>query len=79
VWGDIEVEFAADALVVHIGPLPEQAGRLEHWHFDTFRARLGDGRGGWRYFTFRLDADGGVRAIRMDDQASFEFVRRAKR
>jgi CubicO group peptidase (beta-lactamase class C family) len=79
VWGDIEVEFAADALVVRIGPQPERAGRLEHWHFDTFRARLGDGRGGWSYFTFRLDADGGVRAMRMDDQASFEFVRRAKR
>jgi len=78
-WGDLVVSEADGALSVRIGPLPEQAGRLEHWHFDTFRAKMGDGRSGWSYFTFRVAADGSVRAIRLDDQASFEFVRRAAR
>ncbi len=79
VWGNVIVDLANGVLTVHIGPLAEQAGRLEHWHFDTFRARLGDGRGGWTYFTFRLAADGTVRGIRLEDADSFEFTRSAKR
>ncbi len=78
VWGDLVVERGAgDALTVRFGPAPENRGRLEHWQLDTFRARLGDGRGGWTYFTFRIGADGKVAALRFEDEASLEFARRA--
>lgn len=76
VYGDFQVVPEGDALVARLGPLAENAGRLEHWHFDTFRARLGDGRGGWSYVTFRIGADGAVAALRFEDAASFEFTRR---
>ena len=65
------------ALALHIGPAATQAGRLVHWHYDTFRTKLGDGRAGWTYVTFRLDAAGSVRALRLDDSDAFEFVRSA--
>ena len=34
------------------------AGPLEHWHYDTFRAALGDGRDAPLMVTFALDARG---------------------
>ncbi len=76
VYGDLTVSTEGDAQVVRFGPAPENRGRLEHWHHDTFRARLGDGRGGWTYFTFRVGADGHVAALRFEDQGALEFVRR---
>jgi CubicO group peptidase (beta-lactamase class C family) len=76
VYGDLKFELADGALAVRLGPSAERAGRLEHWHYDTFRARLGDGRDGWTYFAFRLDAAGAVAAVRFDDAASLEFARR---
>jgi CubicO group peptidase (beta-lactamase class C family) len=75
VYGDLEVKFADGALSVHFGPSPAHAGRLEHWHHDTFRARLGDGRDGFTWFTFRLDAAGAVAAVRFNDAPSLEFSR----
>jgi len=77
VWGDVKVTQEDGALALHIGPAATQAGRLVHWNYDTFRARLGDGRAGWTYVTFRLDGAGSVRAVRLDDSDAFEFVRLA--
>lgn len=76
VYGDLDVVSEAGGLALRIGPAPENRGRLEHWHHDTFRSRLGDGRGGWTYFTFRLGADGAVAAVRFEDQPSLEFARK---
>lgn len=76
VYGDMTFALADGALVTRFGPLPENAGRLEHWHHDTFRARLGDGRGGWTYLTFRLAGDGTVAAVRFMDSGELEFARR---
>jgi hypothetical protein len=78
VWGDVVVAEENGALVVHLGPQADHAGRLEHWHFDTFRTKLGDGRNGWTFVTFRVDGAGTVHAIRLDDSDGFEFVRRPK-
>ncbi len=75
VYGDLSIAAEAGALVVRFGPAPENRGALEHWHYDTFRARLGDGRGGWTYFTFRIGADGRIAAVRFEDDATLEFVR----
>lgn len=76
VYADLAVTQEGEALMIAFGPAPENRGRLEHWHHDTFRARLGDGRGGWTSFTFRLGADGAAAAVRFEDQAALEFVRR---
>lgn len=76
VYGDLSITADGGALFVRFGPAPENRGALEHFHLDTFRAKLGDGRGGWTYFTFRLGADGKVAAVRFEDSASLEFVRR---
>ncbi|MDQ8154888.1 MAG: serine hydrolase [Gemmatimonadota bacterium] len=76
VYGDLTLSFNDGALGAAFGPAAENRGRLEHWQYDTFRARLGDGRGGWTYFSFRLSAGGTVAAVRFDDQADLEFARR---
>jgi len=76
VYGDLTFALVDGALVAHFGPLADNAGRLEHWNYDTFRARLGDGRGGYTYFTFRLASDGTVAAVRFQDDAGLEFSRR---
>jgi hypothetical protein len=75
VYGDLKVSRDAAGLSVHFGPDAANAGVLEHWHHDAFRTRLGDGRGGWSWFTFRMGGDGKVAAIRFDDEASLEFAR----
>ncbi|MFN0099734.1 MAG: serine hydrolase [Gemmatimonadaceae bacterium] len=75
VYGDIVVTFVDGTLTLRFGSLPENRGLMEHWHHDTFSARLGDGRGGRTMFAFRLDAAGKVAALRFDDSADLEFVR----
>lgn len=76
VYGSAVVTFADGALRVAIGPLAQMAGTLEHFHYDTFRARMGDGRNGWSYVTFRLNQAGNVAAVRLQDASTLEFVRR---
>ena len=76
VYGDATVTLENGALRVALGPLPQNTGMLEHFHYDTFRARLGDGRSGWTYMSFRLNQAGEVAAIRLQDAATLEFVRR---
>lgn len=75
VYGDVRIAADGDALTISFGPAPENRGRLEHFHYDTFRTRFGDGRGGWTYFTFRIGSDGAIAALRFEDEASLEFVR----
>jgi hypothetical protein len=50
-------------LVVGIGPSPLNAGVLQHWNFDTFRARMGDGREGWTPIGFTPGLDGSVNGL----------------
>ena len=58
VWGDIEISATGGALGLRAGTNPMTAGPLEHWHYDTFRAVLGDGREAPLMVTFTLDARG---------------------
>ncbi|HEX5632887.1 MAG TPA: serine hydrolase, partial [Gemmatimonadales bacterium] len=58
VWADLQVEEEGDGLRVRYGSGPSTRGSLEHWHYDTFLARLGDGRGNPEFVTFQLDAAG---------------------
>lgn len=76
VYKDLRVEVVNGALVVHFGPSAQGTGTLAHWNYDTFRTRMGDGRDGWTYFSFRLGADGAVAAVRFDDAAGLEFKKK---
>lgn len=66
-WGEIVVTHEGDRLVLRMGPSQRNKGNLEHWHFDTFRTRFGDGRGGWSKVGFTLALDGSVGAVVLDD------------
>jgi CubicO group peptidase (beta-lactamase class C family) len=73
-WGRVEVAVEGGALVVRVGPSPRNGGVLEHWHFDTFRTRPGDGRQGWVYLDFDTGQDGAVAALRFSDTMVFTRV-----
>lgn len=79
-YGDITIAHAGGALQLAMGPLADNAGSLQHWHYDTFRVKLGDGRYGWNPVIFRDGADGGIAAVRLFDDSSeaLEFKRVAK-
>jgi hypothetical protein len=73
-WGSVVVSQRAGELVLSIGTSPLNAGRLEHWNYDTFRVRLGDGRGGWTYVGFNTGMDGAVASLALDSP-SMTFTR----
>lgn len=62
-WGAVTVGLEQGRLVIRIGPSPLNAGALEHWNYDTFRAKLGDGREGWIPIGFTLGLDGSVAGL----------------
>lgn len=66
-WGELKVTLEGQALALRMGPSPNFAGRLEHWHFDTFRTRFGDGRSGWTTVGFSTVLDGSIGALVLDD------------
>jgi len=72
-WGDVSVTLEGEGLVLRMGSSPEMAGRLEQWHYDTFRARLGVGLGGWEKFVFGMASDGSIASLQYED-ASFARV-----
>ena len=73
-WGPVVVSQRAGELVLSIGTSPLNAGRLEHWNYDTFRVRLGDGRGGWTYVGFNTGMDGAVASLALGSP-SMTFAR----
>jgi CubicO group peptidase (beta-lactamase class C family) len=74
-WGSMTVASDGDALRVQIGTSPGLRGSMQHWNYDTFRAMLGDGRGGANYLTFRLDGAGKVRMAVLDGSENYVFTR----
>lgn len=74
VYGDLTIIEKTGKLQVAMGPMPENAGTLEHWNYDTFRVKFGDGRYGWSYASFRRNSEGQVIAVRFDDDSN-EFER----
>jgi CubicO group peptidase (beta-lactamase class C family) len=71
-WGDISVTLEGAALVLRCGASANNLGRLEHWHYDTFRARLGSGIDGWEKYGFGMANDGSIASITVSD---LRFVR----
>jgi CubicO group peptidase (beta-lactamase class C family) len=75
-WGDLVLSMENGALRVTIGAGPDNTGMLEHWNYDTFRALLGDGRGGHTALTFELDPAGNPSAVMLDGSDQFLFKRK---
>jgi CubicO group peptidase (beta-lactamase class C family) len=76
VYGDIKIRLADGRLQAQFGPMPENAGTLQHWHYDTYRVKFGDGRYGWSLINFGMATDGSIHSLRLNDSADFEFTRK---
>ena len=74
-WGDIVVTVDGTGLRVAIGSSADNAGTMQHWHHDTFRGELGDGRGGRSLFVFQLDAAGAVSKVLFEGSDAYAFTR----
>ncbi len=74
-WGTAVVTLDGDRLRVQMGTSPTMRGALEHWHYDTFRTSLGDGRGGKSYLMFQLDGEGKVSRVLLDGSEDYAFTR----
>ena len=61
-----EIRVRADSAKLRIDRGPAFQGELEHWHFDTFRARWAARSLGTSFVTFRLNAQGKVDELQMD-------------
>src|SRR5918992_1331122 len=61
-----EIRVRADSAKLRIDRGPAFQGALEHWHFDTFRARWAARSLGTSFVTFRLNAQGKVDELQMD-------------
>lgn len=74
-WGDLVLTFAEGVLRMRVGVGPQNAGPLAHWHYDTFRATLGDGRGGPTQLTFAIDPEGKVAKVSLFGSDDYTFTR----
>ncbi len=75
-WGDLVLKMDGGRLRMTLGVGPDNTGFLEHWNYDTFRATLGDGRGGFTTMTFELDPSGNVSSVMLDGSELYRFKRR---
>ena len=68
-YGTVEVKLEDSGLVLEVGP--QFIGDLEHWHFDTFRARWRDESLGRAWVQFRLDRSGKVSEVEVEGWRPF--------
>ena len=74
-WGTLDVSLRQGALRMTLGAGPARAGSLTHWHYDTFRSTLGDGRDGATMLQFVLGTDGKVSRVLLYGSEAYAFVR----
>jgi CubicO group peptidase (beta-lactamase class C family) len=72
-YGTARVRHEGARLVLDFGP--GRIAELEHWHYDTFRARWRDPELGRSFVTFDLGHDGTVRAMSLERMGAFARVR----
>jgi CubicO group peptidase (beta-lactamase class C family) len=75
-WGDLVIKLDNGTLRMTLGTGADNTGLLEHWNYDTFRATLGDGRGGHTTMTFELDPAGNISSVMLDGSEQYRFKRR---
>ena len=68
-YGDATVKVADGKLRMSYGIAFD--GELEHWHYDTFRARWNNSALGRTFVTFALDADGKVKSVDFEGIGTF--------
>lgn len=76
--GDLEVILRNGNLQLHVGPMPENAGPLRHWQYDTFRWKPGDGRYGEMGVLFGQAAAGSIDAVSLDFGRPVRFERKQR-
>jgi hypothetical protein len=64
-YGNIEIAAKEGHLTIDFKSTPRMSGRLEHYQYDTFIARLDDQTIEPPYVTFSLNADGKVDRVTM--------------
>lgn len=69
-YGSAEVTLENGALVLRVGP--SFVGELEHWHFDTFRARWRDWQLGQAWVQFHLGREGKVEKVEVQGWQAFQ-------
>ena len=69
-YGKVEVKKEGKELVIHFWDTEGLQARLEHWHFDTYRAVWKNPAQREEFMQFHLNKNGGVEAL------DFEFVLR---
>jgi CubicO group peptidase (beta-lactamase class C family) len=72
-YGTLEIRLEGGRLVLDFGP--GRIAELEHWHYDTFRARWRDPELGRTFATFALGRDGAVREVELEGYAEFRRQR----
>jgi len=76
IWGEVEVHQEGEGLELKVGTNPLLTGPLQHWHYDGFRAELGDGRDAPIMVQFGLGGDGQVAELRVEGiEGKFARVR----
>ena len=68
-YGDANVRLANGVLKMSYGTAFD--GELEHWHYDTFRAKWNNRALGPNYVTFALGADGKVKSLDFEGIGAF--------
>ncbi len=69
-YGDVKVQHENNRLVVKYGSAFR--GSLEHWHYDTFRARWQDPQLGRTFVTFAVGPEGKTREMQIENVADFK-------
>lgn len=69
-YGEAEVRLEGGVLTLRVGPA--FVGVLEHWHFDTFRARWEDEQLGRAWVEFRLNRQGKVEEMEVQGWRAFQ-------
>jgi uncharacterized protein DUF3471/beta-lactamase family protein len=72
-YGDAKVNFENGKLVTQFGP--NFSGDLEHWNYDTFRVTWRDRMQGKGFISFRLDKQGKVNEMEIENIADFKRAR----
>jgi len=71
-YGDAKVAFENGKLVARFGP--NFMGDLEHWNYDTFRVTWRDRMQGKGFISFKLNPQGKVEAMNIENIADFTRV-----
>ena len=71
-YGETKIALENEKLVVRYGP--NFTGDLQHWNYDTFRVTWRDPMQGKSFVTFRLNRQGKVESVNIENLSEFTRV-----